>query len=866
MKTKYGDLLLELLGQPEDERQAFLEARGATPEVCAELLELINREAEIDGFLERPAVLCIDPVGEPTTPDRPRDGKTGPQKPERVGPYTIKEVLGEGGMGIVYLAEQRQPVERQLAVKVVKATLAAPEAAARFDAERQALARLSHPNIAQLYEAGTTDDGYPYFAMEHVSGVPLTQFCDQQRLQIRQRLLLFATICDAVQHAHQRGIIHRDIKPSNILVTVVDGQPIAKVIDFGIAKAVGRPLSDDLELTGDRVIGTPAYMSPESLRLVDGVADIDTRADVYSLGILMYELLTGLRPFSTHDGVEQIVAMIARTDAPTPSDRLASQTDDTRESVAMSRGTELAALRRSLTGDLDWIVGMAINKDREERYASAAELAADIRRHLTHQPVMASPPSVPYRVAKFVRRYRTLVAVGTVALLALVAGTIGTSIGMVRAKRAEAAAGLEADNAQQTIELLEQFLSSADPANQGKDVLLVDLLEDFRPRLESLQDKPLIQARLYSTYARTYEGLGLWEESRSCNERALGLRKDLLGDEHMQTIQSLNAVAIISFRQGRYDEAATHFQECLRIKQQVLGDDNPETAKAMNNLAMVQSMRGKHTEAERVFRQGFEMRTRLLGHDHADTLSSLNNLAISIWKQGRPGEAEKLFRQCLEARERTLGKEHPITLSSLNNLAGTLIAQERLDEAEGLNRRCLKISRRVRGDDHPTTLMSLSNLAETLMAQGRFDEAEELLRQCLEARQRVLGAEHPEVEYTLADLAETLVGAGRSREAETLIRQLLTWSKHQTLRSMSILCISLLQQDRLDEAQSLTIEVTNTLNEEPEIDEETARSLYLLGTRLEQRAMNSQAITCFRGAAANGNQSAESALIRLGDE
>ena len=362
----------------------------------------------------------------PASAARPRSAH---HDPENIGPFRIFERIGEGGMGVIYKAEQRSPVRRTVALKVIKLGMDTKEVLARFEAERQALALMSHPNIARVLDAGMTDTGRPYFAMEFVPGVPLTKYCDDQKLQIRQRLGLFEQVCHAVHHAHQKGIIHRDLKPSNILIPLTDGKPVPKVIDFGIAKATNQALTaQTLYTQTGALIGTPEYMSPEQAQ-TSGL-DVDTRTDIYSLGVILYELLTGALPFDPkalrNAGLDGMARMIRETEPQKPSTRLSGSPPSTIR--------DARTLERELRGDLDWIVLKAMEKDRTRRYESAAALAQDVERHLANEPVMARPPSAGYRVGKFVTRHRAAVIGASAVLAAMILGIIGTTIGLVRAQ------------------------------------------------------------------------------------------------------------------------------------------------------------------------------------------------------------------------------------------------------------------------------------------------------------------------------------------------------------------------------------------------------------------------------------------------
>jgi serine/threonine protein kinase len=393
-----------------------------------------------------------------------------------VGRYKLLQQIGEGGFGVVFLAEQTEPVQRKVALKIIKAGMDTREVIARFEAERQALALMDHPNIAKVLDAGTTGALRPFFVMELVRGIPITSYCDQNNLSTHERLELFIKLCRAIQHAHQKGVIHRDLKPGNVLVTLNDGEPVPKVIDFGVAKALGQKLTEKTLFTHfEQMIGTPAYMSPEQAAL-EGV-DIDTRSDIYSLGVLLYELLTGVTPLDAETvrqvALDEIRRMIRENDPPKPSTRLLALGERLQE-IAQRRDAEPAALSRLLRGDLDWITMKALEKNRKRRYETVNGMAEDVERHLRDEPIVARPPSVLYRLHKMVRRHRLAFAVGTVVGLSLVLGLVAATWQAIRATRAEARALVQAQENQAVMEILEKTLSRSDATGESIRQSLLD--------------------------------------------------------------------------------------------------------------------------------------------------------------------------------------------------------------------------------------------------------------------------------------------------------------------------------------------------------------------------------------------------------
>jgi eukaryotic-like serine/threonine-protein kinase len=716
---------------------------------------------------------------EPESPAEPR------VLPGPIGPYRLLEPLGEGGMGEVWLAEQTEPVRRRVALKLIKPGLDTRAVIARFESERQALSLMDHPAIARVLDAGTTPEGRPYFVMDYVDGARLTLFCDTEHLSVQERLELFCQICDGVQHAHQKAIIHRDLKPSNILVARVDGKPHPRIIDFGIAKAAagqhltGRTVQTEI----GAMLGTPEYMSPEQADPAG--TDIDTRTDVYSLGVVLYELLTGELPFPPEElrntSQDALRRKIREADAPRPSTRVTRRGEGASH-AATARRTEVQGLARLLRGDLDAIVLKALEKDRARRYGTVAELAADIQRHLRHQPVLARAPTTAYRVARYVRRHRVGVAIASSLVLLLLAFAISTQVQAMRVARerdrANAAletARREAAVSKRVTDFLTGMFKVSDPGEgRGNSITARELLDRAAKDVETaLSGDPVLQARMMDTMGGVYASLGLYPRAAELVEQALAIRTRLLGADHPDTLRSATKLGGIYTRSARYADAERILSDALERGRRVNGPEHPDTLGTLANLATVAFWQGKYARAEEINRQILEIRRRVLGADHPDTLITLNNVALAVADQGRLTEAESLQRQVLEARTRVLGPEHPDTLAAMNNLALVLRNLERPAESEALLRKTVEIRTRVLGPEHPDTLGSVSNLANALMDQHRAAEAEKLYRQTLAIEQRVLGPDHPNTFLATMGLASALTEQGQRKAAESLDRDLL---------------------------------------------------------------------------------------------
>lgn len=719
--------------------------------------------------------------------------------PATIGGYRILALLGEGGMGSVYQAEQMNP-SRLVALKMIRPGISNDKLLRRFKRESEALGRLQHPGIAQIYEAGTADSGFgpqPYFAMEFIQGQRLGEYVLSRRLTTPQRLALMVQVCDAVHHAHQRGIIHRDLKPGNILVNT-NGQ--AKILDFGVALWTDPEAGVTRHTDMGQLIGTLEYMSPE--QVLANSEGLDIRSDVYALGVILYELLASKLPYATQGKAMHEVVQAIREEEPAP----------------------LSAIHSSYRGDIDTIVTKALEKDKERRYASAAELAADIRRYLTDEPIMARPPSTAYQLRKFARRHKALVAATVSVFLALIVGVVVSTREAVRAHKAELAAedqrkraDKEATAARAVVDFLQNdLLAQASSSNQSSkpdpELKVRTALDRAAARVHGkFEQQPELEAAIQDTIGKTYYQLGLYTEARKQLEGALALYRRTLGEENPKTLSTMSRLGRAAWLQADYPEAWTLLSRAVDVQQRVLGTDNPDTLYSMNNLANVYRAQGKDAEAEALYSQTLEIRRRVLGPEHADTLTSINNLANVYWSQGKYAQAETLYRQAMGAQRRVLGPEHPDTLLSLANLADAVTKQGKYAEAETLFAQAVEASRRVMGPDHPRTLDVLSDTGAMYQRQGKFALAEASIQEALAGRRRTLGSDHPETMQAAADLASALLYGHKYAESERLAREALAFSRRKNaddwprLRAETLLGASLSGQKKYAEAEPLLV-------------------------------------------------------------
>ncbi|MEZ6234657.1 MAG: serine/threonine-protein kinase [Phycisphaerales bacterium] len=795
-----GDLQRELdlfsgaLQQEPANRRSFIQRSHADePDLAARLLRLLDAHERAEES-ER-CTLGFTGITPPIDPT-----------PERIGPYRILERIGEGGMGVVYAAEQTEPFRRRVAIKVIKLGMDSREVLARFEAERQALAMMDHPGVAKALDAGVTEQGRPYFVMELVKGLPLVEYCAKQRLPLRERLALFVQVCAAIQHAHQKGIIHRDLKPSNILVAIQEGRPAPKVIDFGVAKATASRLTERTVFTEQgRLIGTPEYMSPEQAEM-SGL-DVDTRTDVYSLGVILYELLTGVVPFDAKSlrerGYSDLLRTIREVDPPRPSSRI---TDMARTATAAPSGID--AQPRFVRGELDWIVMRAIAKDRTRRYPAASALAEDVERYLTNRPVLAGPPSAFYVVSKFVRRHRYASAMIGGVVLSVVLGVAGLTVGLLRAREAQTLATRRADNAQAAADFLERVLFQSDPEYAGRPLSLDEVMRIAAGSIdEQLGRFPEVEASVRESMGVAYRRRSMFAEAAPHLRRSLDLRRGLFGDESLQTAPSLVAMANLVFEyQGdieqsldllgrargvyaahdarslavawvdldigfsclagdRLAEAQSAFESSRELLALHRGPSHADVSRPIRGLALVALARGDFAEAERLARSAVALSSGQ-GSRYIGARAELV-LAEVLIATGRFEAASGPLDKASDQFAQTVGAEHIRVAERDAVLAALHLALGETEAAETAAARCLDMRGRLLDEDHWAILEARLVHQRVLIRMGEIDGADAELRDMFDRAAGVLGPDHPLTLAAAAGVVEWAMAEGDGETAQT---------------------------------------------------------------------------------------------------
>lgn len=854
---KEEDLFAAALALPAAERSAYLKrACDTNPHLLGRLVGLLDAFGKATTFVNEGAVRAWD-------------------SDDRISTYRLLRELGEGGCGIAYLAEQTAPVKREVAVKVIKPGMDTKAVIARFEAERQALALMDHPNVARVFDAGATGEGRPYFVMELVRGVRITEYCNQSRLSIAERLSLFIQVCQAIQHAHQKGIIHRDIKPSNVLVTMHDGLPIAKVIDFGIAKATqGRLLDQTLHTEVDQIMGTPAYISPEQAEPAQ--LTVDTRSDIYSLGVLLYELLTGRTPFDANElakaSIEQLRECLRTKEPPRPSRRLNSLDDDLLTQISSSSGTTAAKLVKQVRDDLDWIVMQCLEKERARRYQSVNELIADIERYLRHEPVLARPSSLAYIFRKLARRNR-VTFVGVLAALAFVIFISAFAIAMtIQAQRIAAErdqAERERQKAEKVSNVAMNVFAMADPFQSlASGVSGSALLDQAAKSIErELRDQPAARARLLQAVGRAYfrrsefePAIGYLKETvrvlshiPGAESEALtamvslsmalrnsgdlhGAREILIAAEKVADRSGLQRSAAyaglllnrgrVSLFESRIPAARADFETSLQLYQAVVGTRHIEVAEVLTELALAFTWSDDIARAEQSARRAIEIFEIAAPTMYPDRVTAEVILADTLYLQNRLDESASILMDALRKNTELFGPNSESVIGTLDRLAMVKYSQGKLGEAETFSRDAVTKARAVFGERHLVTAGIAVTLARTLIELRQFVQAETILRDALDIFAKTLSPDHQHIASAEYFLGEVLLATNRPSEAETVLTASMNrWKRGdappwRAMRSANALGEALFRQGRTAEATTYLSESFRGLSTDPKADRE----------------------------------------------
>jgi serine/threonine protein kinase len=789
-------LIDELKELPVSEQEAMLSSRQLDPDVLHHVRGVLSAD------------------------DAPETAEGVGHSEESYGPYRLKRLLGEGAMGSVYLAEQDKPLQRKVALKIIRPGVRSQEVLGRFEIERRALAMMDHPNIARVFDAGQTPRGTPYFAMEYVAGVEITRYCDQQRLPLAGKLQLLISACQAMHHAHQKGIVHRDIKPSNILVSHQDGAPVLKIIDFGIARAVGDAGLDTLSTSFGSFVGTIAYMSPE--QTAQDTSQLDTRSDVYSLGVLAYELLTGstpLRDTSIHNGFANLPALLERI----------------REEVPEPLSRRAPALGRELERELDWVVLKALEKDPARRYASAHALAEDLRRYLQGEPVEAAPPSTTYRLKKLAARHRAWLVTAAAFVAVLVLAT-GLSLWLAlrastaerqavasrdRAIRSEAEAVARRDEARRAEKAAREEQARATAAEQAReaerdkavaerlradlqatttravvDFLQNDLLKvanttvqadrgvatptrDIKVREaldraaasigDRFRNQPEVEAEIRNTIGETYFNLNILPVAKEQLEAAYALRRKSLGPLHPDALQSLHGIGMVLRADGKSAEAVGLFRQVVAGRQRAFGAEDRRTLQAMHSVAVALRSSGKAEEARDLHANVLAVRKRVLGLEDPDTMRSFNDLGVAYIYSSQAEAGLPLAEQAYRLRAKVLGPEHPDTVVSMQAYAMGLFSTGQAEKSLPLLLQAKELNERLRGRDHTVTLDNTGTVGNAYGALFNWQESARYYNMAADGYVRQYGDQHPTGINWRVNAAAAHQSGGRFAEAVSLL-------------------------------------------------------------------------------------------------
>jgi eukaryotic-like serine/threonine-protein kinase len=790
------DLALEI--DSSEERARFLAgACGSNGAIRDEIASLFAAFDSAGNFLENALIASTQVEGPGSL----------------IGSYKLLEKIGEGGMGAVYVAEQSEPIRRKVALKIIKPGMDSRQVIARFEAERQALAMMDHPSIAKIFEAGTTASGRPYFVMELVKGVAISTYCDQAQLTPHGRLELLVSVCQATHHAHQKGIIHRDIKPSNVLVSLYDGTPVPKMIDFGVAKAIDQRLTESTLYTQHgAIVGTLEYMSPEQAE--NSAIDVDTRTDVYALGVLLFELMTGTTPLE-HErlrqvGYSEVIRRIREEESPRLSVRLSKNAQ--LATIAARRNTEPAKLARIVKGELDWITMKALSKDRNRRYETANDLARDLERFLAGQPVEAAPPSKSYLARKYASKHRVLLTAAAAVMLIMAAATVFSIWQAIRVTRLEAKTDAVLRFFSQKVVAAARLKS--DEKGLAYDVTLRDALEAAEPGIAAdYARQPVVEASIRDVLGSMLLSLGVPEKALVQFERAFELRTSELGKRDPETLESMNNLAVSYRLVGRFDEAIALHEKELRIARSMMGEYHPETLTSMNNLGVAYRYGGRGDDAIRLLERVLARRSAVLKPDDPDRLTTLNDLAVAYRAAGRYVEALPLHEEDLRRSRLSLPPDHPDLLIAMNNVARAALELGQIDRAITLFEEALKLRISSLGAENLFTVDAKSNLALAHQADGRFEDAVHELGEVVAARKAKLSPDHADTLRSIHDLALALGDAGRRPEATSLLEKLLERRSEKpgrdhpdTLKTINDLATLILEARQWDRAEPLLSE------------------------------------------------------------